>query len=214
MRALWILLAKDIRREGRTGEMAVSLVVFGLILVVALAFALPPGDDSAAGALWAAVLLSLVVGLGRSVEGERADGRLRYLRAAPVEPAVLYAAKAAAVGLFALLSEAALALPYAVLFGVPAAGLVRAAPVVLLGTAGLALGGTLVALVAAHARAREVLLPVLFLPLALPVVMAGVSATASAYAGEALGPWPGFLAGFALLAGGAGAFLIPYVLED
>lgn len=219
MRTLLALVAKDLRRERRSGEMATALVVFGAILTAALAFALPArtgpeGLEAAAGALWAAVILAVAVALGRAVEGERADGRLRYLRAAPVEPATLYAAKAAAVLLLAAAAEACLAVPFAVLFGVPAAGLARAAPAVLAGTAGLGASGTLLALVASHGRAREVLLPVLLLPIALPVVIAGVEATSAAFAGEPAGPWPAILVAFVLLSSGASALLAPAVLEE
>jgi heme exporter protein B len=126
---------------------------------------------------------------------EQEWGTLEGLRLAPVDRGALYLAKLLGNVLFMLAVEAA-SLPIAgAFFGLP---VLRPAllPVLLLGTLGFAAVGTLFAAMAAHTRAREVLLPVLLLPIAVPVVIASVQATAGVLDGRGTGPWLNVLVAF------------------
>ncbi len=194
-RAVWAIALKDLATEVRTGEMLGAVCVFSLlgVLVFGLALDLREGAAQAAapGVLWATVMLAGTLGLNRSLAREQAGGCLDGLRLAPVDRSAILLGKA--LGAWLVMGLAAL-LVAPVLAALSGATLLRwpLLPVIGLGTLGYALAGTLMATVATRTRAREVLLPVLLLPLATPVLIACVRATQALAAGAALataGQW-------------------------
>lgn len=189
LRAVWAVARKDLATEVRTGEMLGGVWVFSLLGAFVLGLALDlRGDaarEAAAGVLWATVMLAGTLGLNRSLAREQAGGCLDGLRLAPVDRSTILFGKAVGAFLVMGLAEVLLAPFISVLFG---ADLLRW-PLLLvggLGTLGYALVGTMLATVALRARAREVLLPVLLLPIAVPLLIACVRATQVLAAGGAL----------------------------
>lgn len=196
---VWAILRTDIVLELRRRELLGTMGLFTLLVLVVLTFALDLTTEAAAaiapGALWVAYLLAGMLGLGRAIALEREWGTLDGLRLAPLDGGTLYLTKVLGNLLFMLLVEAASLPIAAAVFGLPVLRLALL-PVLLLGTLGFAAVGTLFATMAAHTRAREVLLPVLLLPVAVPVVIAGVQATSGVLDGRGVGPWLNVLVAF------------------
>ena len=146
-----------------------------------------PADASrlaAYGLLWIALLFTALLGLTRAFLAERDQRILDALVLTPCDRSAIWLGKGLAVLAFLLLAEA-VALPAFGLFFAPVTAEVVAA--VLLADVGLAAVGTLLAAMAAASRARELLLPLLFLPLVIPIVVGGVGASIAADPARFLG---------------------------
>jgi heme exporter protein B len=152
-----------------------AMAIFVVAMLVAFRFALS-GDDpeAAAGLLWLAILFTALLGLGRAFVAEREQGVLDALVLAPCDRSAIWLGKVLATLAFLVLVEL-IALPaFELFFGGIDATTVAA---VALADVGICAVGILLAAMAVAGRARELLLPLLFLPLALPIVVGGVGAT-------------------------------------
>jgi heme exporter protein B len=190
----WLrVAAKDVRVELRSRDTLVPVALTGLLVVVVGVLAFHDVEDRAvvaAGVIWMGLAFAAATGLARSFLSERDRGTLDTLLALPLERSSLYLGKAAA-GLATLLVVALLALPtYLLASGdpVPAQwpGLLL---VVVLGCAGLAAAGTMLSLLAAHARSRDLLMPVLLFPLVVPVLIATTHGTLDVLRGAPFAEW-------------------------
>ncbi|HEY7452180.1 MAG TPA: heme exporter protein CcmB [Candidatus Limnocylindria bacterium] len=207
------IAGKDLRAELRGRQAVTSTLFLAAVTMLVFGFALGPDRDRLAeagpGLLWLAVVLSGILALGRLHHLETEDGAFELLGLYPVSRAAIYLGKALG-GLAAMLALGAIVVPLSlVLFGVD---VVAVAPglllVIGLGSVGLAAVGTLYAGLTVRLRSREVLLPLLLLPVVAPLLLASVSATAVLLAGDPFGElaaWLQLLAGYdvaMLLAGG------------
>lgn len=182
-RQLRALVLKDLRLELRTRDTAVAMGLFSIVAMVIFQFAVGSRVDDltpfAGGILWAVLSLTAVLGVGRSWVPEREQRVLEGILVAPVPRLVLMVAKAVAIFGY-LVAVEVVAVPLVAIFFVrdPAlADLGLIALVCLLADLGIATLGSLLACLALFARARELLLPVLFLPALLPLVIAAAGAT-------------------------------------
>ena len=171
-----VLARKDILLELRSRDTLPAMLLFVVSTLVVFHFALPSdsSDLAAGGLLWVAIVFTALLGLTRAFAAEREQRLLDGLVLAPCDRSAIWLAKGASVMAFLLLAEA-VALPAFALFFAPVDATLVAA--VLLADIGIAAVGTLLAAMAAASRARELLLPLLFLPLAIPVIVGGVGAT-------------------------------------
>jgi heme exporter protein B len=213
---------KDAVSELRGRHAAVSSLFFAALVLLLFGFALGPDSarlaEAAPGLLWLAVVFAGVLALGRLHLLETDDGALEQLALYPVERWAIYLGKA--LGGFAVMLGLGLLLLGAVgvLYGVDVGG--AAAPlllVVVLGTAGVAAVGTFYAGLTVRMRAREVLLPLLMLPVLAPLLLAAVKATAAALGGDPfgeLGAWLALLLAFDLVMLAVGAATYGLALED
>ncbi len=183
MNVLLAVLWKDLISEWRTRDRVVAMLLFSLLVVVVFHFALPGGAgaktrDQVPGLLWVAYVFSAILGLNRAFALELENDALSGLALVPVDRGWIFLGKGAAN--FALLAivQAATAFAFALVFEVD---LIAAAPrlagVVALGSLGLCSVGTLFSAVAVRTRYREVMLPLLLLPLLVPVLSGAVRAT-------------------------------------
>jgi heme exporter protein B len=175
------LARKDLLVELRGRETLPAMALFVVAMLVTFRFALPGEETGAAdGLLWVAIVFTALLGLGRAFVPEREQGVLDALVLAPCDRSAIWLAKLLATLAFLVLVEL-IALPVFALFfeGLDAATVAA----VLLADVGICAVGTLLAAMAVAGRARDLLLPLLFLPLALPIVIGGVGATV---AGEPL----------------------------
>jgi heme exporter protein B len=188
------LARKDILLELRSRDTLPAMLLFVVSTLVVFHFALPSdsSDLAAGGLLWVAIVFTALLGLTRAFAAEREQRLLDGLVLAPCDRSAIWLAKGTSVMAFLLLAEA-VALPAFALFFAPVDATLVAA--VLLADVGIAAVGTLLAAMAAASRARELLLPLLFLPLAIPVIVGGVGATVADEPGHYLG----FLALYDLL---------------
>ncbi|MEO8291469.1 MAG: heme exporter protein CcmB [Gaiellaceae bacterium] len=170
------LARKDILLELRSRDTLPAMLLFVVSTLVVFHFALPSDspDLAAGGLLWVAIVFTALLGLTRAFAAEREQRLLDGLVLAPCDRSAIWLAKGASVMTFLLLAEA-VALPAFALFFAPVDATLVAA--VFLADVGIAAVGTLLAAMAAASRARELLLPLLFLPLAIPVIVGGVGAT-------------------------------------
>lgn len=181
MRAFGILLLKELRTEMRGREMlgAGLLLALLVLLVGQLAWGrVPDPAASAPGVLWIAILFAALVALGRNLHRERDQGTWEALALLPVDRGTIYLAKVTALFLVLLLIETITIPLFALVFSDGlVAPLPELTPVLLLGSLGLSAAGTLLAGLSAPARYREVLLPILLLPLIVPLLMVALQAT-------------------------------------
>jgi heme exporter protein B len=188
------LAAKDLRLELRSRDTVPAMLLFVVSTLVVFNFALPAGAsaEAAYGLLWVALVFTAILGLTRAFAAEREQRVLDGLVLAPSDRSAIWLGKAIAVAAFLALAEV-VALPAFALFFEPVSWELVAA--VALASVGFAAVGTLLAAMAAASRARELLLPLLFLPLAIPIVVGGVGASI----GDDPGRYLGFLALYDLI---------------
>lgn len=224
MRAYWrpviALLWKDLLLELRSRETVVPTLVFALLVVVIFNFALDPRPGVAPfiapAALWIAVTFAGVLSLSHGFMLELEKGGIQGLMLAPVGRDVLYLGKLLANFLFILIVEVLLLPAFVVVFNMPVLlpGLWLA---LVLGGLGFAAVGTTFAAMAANARAREMLLPILFLPIVVPVIIAAVAVTGGAIQGDPwseYGRWIGLMAAFDVIFVVTGAVTFDFVLGE
>ncbi len=191
-RRAWIVLWTDAVTERRAKATLNALLFFSLLLLFVFQFTLGADRErlvaALPGLLWLSFVLTGLVGLGRAFLVERENDCWDGLLLAPGDKSAIYLGKVAGNLILMLIVEVILLALFAVFFNVdigralPALGLVLP-----LATIGFAAVGTLFAAMTAHVRAREVLFPVLLLPVQVPVLLGAVKATEAALAGEPLG---------------------------
>jgi heme exporter protein B len=216
------LIWKDVLVEARGRETVLAGAVFALLILVIFNFAFDLRVENvsavAPGVLWVTVTFSGVLSLGRAFARERDRRTLDGLLLAPVDRSALYLSKVIA-SLASMLVVEVVALPaFIALFNV-VVDLPLLALALLLGTLGLAGVGTLFAAIAAHTRAREVLLPLLLFPVQVPVLLATVKATGAAIRVPGLDPpevgqWLGLLVAFDALFLSLSVVLFDYAIEE
>jgi heme exporter protein B len=179
------LARKDLRVELRARDTLPAMLLFVLSTLVVFHFALPEGtgDDAAYGLLWVAIVFTALVGLARAWVPEQEHHVLDGLVLAPSDRSAIWLGKTLATLAF-LVAAQVVALPAFVLFFAPLDATALAG--VLLADIGICAVGSLMAAMAAAGRSREVLLPLLVLPLAIPLVIGGVGAAVSPEGGRYL----------------------------
>jgi heme exporter protein B len=179
------LTRKDLRVELRARDTLPAMLLFVLSTLVVFHFALPEGtgDDAAYGLLWVAIVFTALLGLARAWVPEQEHGVLDGLVLAPSDRSAIWLGKTLATLTF-LVAAQVVALPAFVLFFAPLDTTALAG--VLLADIGICAVGSLMAAMAAASRSREVLLPLLVLPLAIPLIVGGVGSAISPEGGRYL----------------------------
>ena len=223
MRITGALVRKELLLEWRTKESVPAMALFSLTTFVIFHFALDRSSlegDLAAGVLWATLLFAAMLGINRLFVAEREQGGFEAFLLAPVDRTTLLFAKATALFCYLAAVELVAVPAFAVLLLGPSPG--PAFPellgVLVLANAGIAAVGTLASALAIQTRARDLIAPLVALPLLVPVVIAGARATSplllEAGADPLPGKWLAVLAlydvVFALLA----YAVFDYLLED
>lgn len=189
LRQVRALLWKDLVIELRTKDSVISILVFGILVLTVFVFSFELRAEATAlvapGVLWVAILFAGTLGLGRTFSHERERGSLEGLLLCPVDRGAIYIAKFIVNLVFISLAELVLVPVFGAFFDVAVLrpGILA---FVALGTVGFAAVGTVFAAMAVNTRAREVMLPVLLLPVLAPVIIASVKATGLLIDGE---PW-------------------------
>lgn len=202
MRPVFAILVKDLLLELRTRDILVSMVLFGLLVIVVFNFAIDPTPRMVAavapGILWVSFTFGGVLGLNRSFGLEKDRGNLHGLMLAPVSRDALYFGKMLGNFVFMLIVEAIVYPAFAVIFNLPL-WIPELIPIILLATLAISAVGTVFSAMAVNTRSREVMLPALFFPVIVPVIIGAVEATGMLLSSEDdanLIRWAGFLAVF------------------
>jgi heme exporter protein B len=221
--AVGALIRKDLRLELRTRESVPAMVLFALGTFVIFHFALdrPTVEgDLASGVLWVTLLFAAVLGINRLFVAEREEGGFDAFLLAPVDRTAMFVAKATILFVFLVALEIAAVAAFSILLLEPSPwpALPGLALVLLLADAGLAVVGTLVAALAVQTRARDLLVPLLAIPLSVPLVIGGARATSplldAAGAGSIEGRWLLILALYDLVFGLLAYAIFDFLLED
>jgi heme exporter protein B len=216
------ILAKDLRVELRTLQSVPGMVLFAVTTFVLFRFGLDRTslDGSlAAGVLLATVLFAAILAVNRLFLAERDQGGLDAIRLAPVDATALLAAKVAALVVYLIVLEA-IAVPVFALFFLDGwAPLGPLALVLVLADLGLAATGALVSSLATGSRARDLLVPLLLLPLVVPVMIAAAGAAEPLLAAggpqyDRVATWLGVLGLYDVIFLLVGYGVFDFVLED
>ena len=191
LRQILALLEKDLKTEWRTRDIFTSMFVFAVLVIVVFNFAI--GADAelirqvAAGVIWIALSFASVLGLQRTGQMESEEDSLQGVLLALHDRSALFIAKMLVQMLY-LLMVVICTLPlcgiwFHIDFSTCIGELCLA---FILGMLGLSIVGTLFSMIALHTRAREVMLPMLFLPVSIPLTIAAVQATDQLFSGKSL----------------------------
>ena len=221
MQAALAILLKDVRIEWRTRESLASMFVLGVVLLVVLSVAHDPAPEAAPAlapaVLWVTFVFTGLLGIQRGFLLERENDCLAGLLAAPVDPAAIYAGKLAAnVVLLGVMQAVVVPLVGLFLHIDLWPALAGLGIVLLLGNLGFAAVATLFAAIAVRTRAREVMLPLLVLPLLVPLLIGAVEATRAVLEGGLAAAREGLavLGAFDVVFAVAGWLLFAYVVRD
>jgi heme exporter protein B len=221
LRKVLAIVWKDIIAELRTKEMFSAMFVFAVLVIVIFNFAFElRGVDrvreAAPGILWVAFTFAGVLGLNRAFVLEKDRGCLEGLLLAPVDHTAVYFGKMISTLLFMLVVEALILPVFTVFFGINLFD-IWLVLIVVLGTLGFAGVGTLLSAMTAQTRAREVLLPILLLPVAAPVLIFAVKATAGVLDGLPLSEitrWLQMLVAFDVIFPAVAFMTFDYVVKE
>lgn len=222
-RAAAAIVRKDLLVELRTGEAIPAMVLFSLSTFVLFHFALARDTvegELAAGVLWVTLLFASVLAIGRLFVAEREQGGFDGFLLAPVDRTAMLLAKATVLFCFLVAVELVAVPAFAILLLGPSpwSALPGLAVVLLLADLGVAVVGTLVGAIGVQARARDLIVPIIALPLLIPVVIAAARATSPLLleAGTAPlgGRWLAVLALYDLTFGLVAFAIFDFLLEE
>ena len=211
---------KDILLELRTKNVITAVLTFALVSMVIFSFAFEPTPKIIAivapGILWVAITFAGLLGLNRSFSMEEENESLEGLLLCPVTRDVIYFGKLLGIFLFMLVAEAILLPVFAILYNLDVfeIGMFVIMTLTTLGFAGI---GTLFSAIAVNTRSREMMLPMLLLPLASPIIIAAVESTRIVLDGgtwSEIGRWWQLILAFDVIFLIASSFVFGSVLEE
>lgn len=218
---VWALARKDLLLEVRNRDVVVSIAGFVLLVMAIFTFAVDIADRDNAllvgpGVLWAGIAFAGVIGLNRAFALEMERDTLEGLMLTPVSRDLIFLGKALGNSLFLAISIA-IALPvFAVLFNLVVLRFEMLA-IALLAVIGFSSVGTVFAAMSVRVRAREIMLPLLFLPVVAPLLLATIEATADLVAGDSwseMSQWLQLAGAFDVVFLIVSAVIFQFVLED
>jgi heme exporter protein B len=180
---------KDLRTEWRSREFFGHTFMFALLVIVIFNFAFKINSQNApglsSGILWISFLFAGTLGLGRSFLVEKENDCIQGLALSPVDRSAIFLAKFLGNLVFLAMIQAMVVPAFIVLYNVNVMeNFLMQSLVLFLGDVGFMTLGTLIAAMSVNLKAREILLPVLLLPLLTPLLIFAASATASLVAGD------------------------------
>jgi len=211
---------KDVLSEMRTKEIVFSVLIFTFLVIVIFNFAFSASQETmrlvAPGILWVTFTFAGILSLNRSFIPEKEDGCLEGLMACPISREVIYVGKMLGSLLFLLIIEI-IALPiFALLFNLPLLS-AQFVTITFLATVGFVAVGTLFSALAVNTKAREMVLPILFLPVVVPIIISAVKASELALSGESwsgLSPWLQIIGAFDAIFLVVSFWVFAFVIEE
>jgi heme exporter protein B len=222
-RAVGALLRKDLRLELRAPQAVPAMALFSVTTLVVFHFAIQRGQvegDLASGVLWVTLLFAAMLGTSRLFVADHEEGGLDGFLLAPVDRTALLVAKALSMFAYLAVVEVVAVPAFAIMLLGPTpdvAALGQLVAVLVLADAGVALVGTMIGALAVQTRARDLLVPLLALPLLIPVVIGAAKATTplfEAAAGDVGARWLVMLGLYDLVFGLLAYAVFDFLVED
>ena len=217
---IFAIIRKDLISESRARDVAASVLIFALLVIVIFNFAFEPGAETtklvAPGILWVAVTFAGVLSFNRSFVLEKEKGCLEGLKLCPINQEVIYLGKMLGSLIFLLIVEIIIFPIFSVLFDLPLF-MPSVALIAVLAIVGFVAVGTLFSALSVNTKAREILLPILFFPVCAPLIIAAVKATGLVLQGEALGSfssWLQIMAAFDVIFVVVSVLIFQFVIEE
>jgi heme exporter protein B len=220
LRAIGAIVWKDLAAELRSRELISAMLVFALLVIFIFNFALELDAKTRAnvtsGVLWVTFAFAGTLGLNRSLAMEKDRGCLDGLLLAPVDRSAIYFGKSIGNLIFMLLVELIVLPVYSVLYNINLfhPGLLL---VILLGSVGYVVVGTLLSSMAIQTRTRDILLPILLFPVVLPVFIAAVKASSGFLQGipmDEIWPWLNLMIVYDVIFTAVGFMVFDYIVEE
>ncbi len=218
--AIWAVVWKDLSAELRSRELLSAMLVFALLVILIFNFALELDVTARAtvtsGVLWVTFAFAGTLGLNRSMATEKDRGCLDGLLLAPVDRSAIYFGKAIGNLIFMFIVEIIVLPVYTVLYNINLfqPGLIL---VILLGSIGYVVVGTLLSSMAIQTRTRDVLLPILLFPLIIPVLVAAVKASSGFLQGAEMSEimaWLNLLIVYDVIFTAVAFMVFDYIVEE
>ena len=220
IKAIFAIVWKDLRAEFRSFEIFLAMLVFSLIIIVIFNFALDLNislrQSVTAGVLWTTFAFAGTLGLNRSMAIEKDQGGIDGLLLAPVDRSAIYFGKLISNLAFMLMVEIIILPIYSILYNTNLL-LPELLLIILLGSIGYAGVGTLLSAMSVQTRTRDILLPILMLPVVLPLVIAAVQASNGVLTGSDFSKfksWFNLLLAYDIILIAAAFMLFDFILED
>jgi heme exporter protein B len=224
LRAYWnamqVMIWKDLKAEWRSRELVTAMLVFSLLVILIFNFALEldaaARSSVTAGVLWVTLAFAGTLGLNRSLSSEKDRGCLDGLLLAPVDRTAIFFSKAISNLIFMLITAAILLPVYSLFYNqnLLQGGLIL---VILLGSVGYVLVGTLLASMSVHARTRDILLPILLFPVVIPLLIAAVRASEgylNGFPASEITSWITLLAAYDVIFFAVALMVFDFVVEE
>ncbi len=217
---IWALTLKELRIETRNRDVAIAIVMFASLVIAIFAIAIEPTANLALatgpGVVWAAITFAGVIGLTRAAAHELESDAVGALMLAPISSDLIFIGKTLGTSIFLAIATVIVFVIFTFLFNLNIfhLELIAITPLVILGFASV---GTLFSSLTFRVRAREVLLPMLFLPAVTPLMFAAIRITTSAITGDPWTttlPWLQLALAYDIVFITASALLFGYVLQD
>jgi len=216
------LLGKDLRVELRTLRSLPAMALFAITTFVIFRFALDRTDlegGLAAGVLVTTLLFAAILAINRLFVAERDEGGFELIRLSPIDRTVLFASKASALFIYLCALELVAVPVFALFFLDSGAAMGPLIPVLALANVGIAVTGTLISTIATMSTARDLLAPLILLPLLVPLVIAASGASepllrAGGPEYEDFGRWLGVLGLYDSVFALVGYAVFDFLLED
>lgn len=211
---------KDVLSEMRTRDIVFSVLVFTLLVILVFNFAFGAGQQEmsmvASGIIWATFAFAGVLSFNRTFVPEKEEGCLEGLMACPISREVIYVGKMLGSLFFLLIIEVIALTAFAFLFNLEVLSL-QLIVITLLATIGFVAVGTLFSALAVNTRAREMVLPILFLPVVVPVIISAVTASGLVLSGESwssIASWLQIMVAFDAIFLVASYLVFSFVVEE
>lgn len=180
-KALFTIVKKDVLMEMRTKEVVNASLVFAILLVIVFSFIMEPGSEVekkiAGGIFWMAVTFSGILGLNKTMMSELEGGNFEALMLAPVDKSAIFFGKVISNMLVLILLEIILIPLFLVFYSINIVSHPLMIAVLFLATYGYALVGTLFSMISVRTNSREIMLPLLLLPIMIPILIAAILST-------------------------------------
>lgn len=218
-----MIFMKDIALEMRTREVISSMLFFSFLVLVIFNFAFDLKPDQlvlfAPGLLWIAFTFAGVLGLTRSFLLEKEEGGIFGLMLAPIDRSAIYLGKVLSNLVFMLTVELLTVVAFLILYNYTPLyeNFFSLTMIILLGTLGFSVIGTLFSAITVNTKSREILLPLLFFPILVPVIIAAVSSTGMILKGKSLGDashWLKLMGAFDILFLALSIAVFEFILEE